>query len=189
MDLNAFKLLPHSLKLDLTGHIWRSHRILLDLNASKNLGSWKYWISSHSKNQPSWLSFNQARQLDSHPGCHSIKSVNWTAILAVTQSNQPVNPGGQWADLKGGPGGGQPPQRHMFFLVICYYSSASVILFIVLFFNFEACTLVGMIYLGILATNATSNIVSFNRQAHHDDSTLTCDICNGPSVSLFSSQI
>ena len=27
-------------------------------------------------------------QLDSHPGCHSIKPVNWTAILAATQSNQ-----------------------------------------------------------------------------------------------------
>ena len=33
----------------------------------------------------------------SHPGCHSIKPVNWTAILAVTQST--------------GLGGRQPPQE------------------------------------------------------------------------------
>ena len=31
---------------------------------------------------------NQTSQLDSHPGSHSIKPVNLTAILAVTQSNQ-----------------------------------------------------------------------------------------------------
>ena len=73
--------------LDLNVHIWRSHRILLDLNASKNLGSWKYWISNHSKIRPSWQSFNQTIKLDSHPGCHSITQVNWTAILAVTQSD------------------------------------------------------------------------------------------------------
>ena len=95
--------------MDLNAHIWRSHRILFDLNASKNLGSWKYWISSHSKIQPSWLSFNQPSKLDSHPGCHSIKPVNWTAILAVTQSNQPVNPGGRQADLKGVSGGAAAP--------------------------------------------------------------------------------
>ena len=28
LDLNALKLLSHSLKLDLNVHIWRSHRIL-----------------------------------------------------------------------------------------------------------------------------------------------------------------
>ena len=38
---------------------------------------------------------NQTSQLGSHPGSHSIKPVNLTAILAVTQSNQPVNPGGR----------------------------------------------------------------------------------------------
>ena len=36
----------------------------------------------------SLLDLNQAIQLDSHPGSHSIEPVNWTAILAVTQSNQ-----------------------------------------------------------------------------------------------------
>ena len=99
--------------MDVNVHIWRSHRILLDLNASQNLVSWKYWISSHSKNQPSWLSFNQTSKLDIHPGCHSIKPLNWTAILAVTQSNQSVYPGGWQADLKGGSGGGgrQPPRK------------------------------------------------------------------------------
>ena len=43
---------------------------------------------THSKNQPSWQPVNQTSELDSHPGCHSIRPVNWTAILAVTQSNQ-----------------------------------------------------------------------------------------------------
>ena len=95
LDLNCHFGLSHSLKLDLNVHIWRSHHIFLDLNASKNLGSWKYWISSHSKNQPSWQSLNQTSKLDSHPGCHSIKPVNCTAILAVTQSNQSVNHGGR----------------------------------------------------------------------------------------------
>ena len=35
---------------------------------------WKYW--------------KQPILRTSHPGCHSIKPVNWTAILAVTQSNR-----------------------------------------------------------------------------------------------------
>ena len=65
--------------------------------------------SNQSTGQPSWLQLNQTSKLDSHPGCHSIKPVNWTAILAVTQSNQPVNPGGRQADLKEGLGGRQPP--------------------------------------------------------------------------------
>ena len=43
--------------------------------------------TTRSKNQPSWLSFNQTSKLDSHPGCHSIKTLNWAAILAVIQSN------------------------------------------------------------------------------------------------------
>ena len=34
---------------------------------------WKYW--------------KQPILRTSHPGCHSIKPVNWTAILAVIQSN------------------------------------------------------------------------------------------------------
>ena len=42
--------------------------------------------SNQSTGQPSWLSLNQTSKLDSHPGCHSIKTVNWTAILAITQS-------------------------------------------------------------------------------------------------------
>ena len=98
LDLNVHFWLLHSLLLDLSVHIWRSHCILLDLNASKNLGSWKCWISSHSKNQPSWLSLNQTSKLDSHPGCHSIKP--------VSESWRPTG------RLKGGSGGGaQTPQE------------------------------------------------------------------------------
>ena len=46
----------------------------MDLNASKNLRSWKYW--------------KQPILRTSHPGSHSSKPVHWTAILAATQSNQ-----------------------------------------------------------------------------------------------------
>ena len=55
-------------------------------------GRWQPWrqivVNPQSTGQPSWLPLNQTSKLDSHPGCHSIKPVNWTAILAVTQSNQ-----------------------------------------------------------------------------------------------------
>ena len=100
--------------------------VQLGLNASKNLGSWKYWKqhilrtshpgshsikpvnwiailavtqSNQSTGLPSWQSLNQTCQLDSHPGSHSIKPVNWTAILAATQSIQST---GQpsWQPLK-----------------------------------------------------------------------------------------
>ena len=61
--------------------------------------------TTHSKNQPSWQPINQTSKLDSHPGSHSIKPVNCTAILAATQS-KPVNE--SWRPigrLKGGSGG------------------------------------------------------------------------------------
>ena len=35
-----------------------------------------------------WKCWKQPILRTSHPGCHSIKPVNWTAILAVIQSNQ-----------------------------------------------------------------------------------------------------
>ena len=47
------------------------------------------------------MDLNQTSQLDSHPCCHSIKPVNWTAILAVTQSDQYI---------LFFPGGAPPPQ-------------------------------------------------------------------------------
>ena len=75
-----------------------------------NSESWKYWnqptlvtldpgntgtqsISTtlnpgNTGPQPILRTSNQTSQLDSHPGSHSIKPVNWTATLAVTQSNQ-----------------------------------------------------------------------------------------------------
>ena len=72
----------------------------LDLNTSKNQGSWKYWKQpilrtshpgSHLIKPVKWTAILAATQsnqeLDSHPGSHSIKPVDWTAILEVTQSN------------------------------------------------------------------------------------------------------
>ena len=60
---------------------------------------WKCWKQpilrtshpgSHSIKQVNWTAIlaviNQTSKLDSHPGCHSIKPGNWIAILAVTQS-------------------------------------------------------------------------------------------------------
>ena len=42
-----------------------------------------------------WKCWKQPILRTGHPGSHSIKPVNWTAILAVTQSNQTVNHGGR----------------------------------------------------------------------------------------------
>ena len=81
--------------------------------------------SNQSTGQPSWLHLNQTSKLDSHPGCHSIKPVNWTAILAVTQSNQSVNPGGRQADLKGGLEGGSPPASYLLSYMLLFLIASS----------------------------------------------------------------
>ena len=101
-------------------------------NPSNNSGSWRYWIqpilrssnqttqldshpgcnSMKTVNSTAMLAATQPSKLDSHPGCNSIKPVNWTAILAATRSNQSVNPGGRQADLKEGLGGGSPPASY-----------------------------------------------------------------------------
>ena len=69
MDLNAHFWRSHCI-LNGPQHLWQSHCILLDLNATKTLGSWKYC--------------KQPILRTSHPDSHSIKPVNWAAI----QSNQ-----------------------------------------------------------------------------------------------------
>ena len=69
----------------------------MDLNASKNLGSWEYW--------------KQPILRTSHPCSHSIKPVNWTAILAATQSKPVSESWRPMGRLKGGFWGGQPPQE------------------------------------------------------------------------------
>ena len=47
-----------------------------------------YWTSMPPRTREPGNTGSQAILRTSHPGCHSIKPVNWTAILAVTQSNQ-----------------------------------------------------------------------------------------------------
>ena len=66
---------------------------------------------ANNTKQPSRKSLNQTIKLDSHPGSHSIKPLNWTAIPEVTQSNHSKNHGGRQADFKGGLGGRQPTQE------------------------------------------------------------------------------
>ena len=101
--LDLFKLLSHSLKLDLNAHIWRSHRILnrpqcpflavpphikwTSMSISGGPTAY-YWTSMPPRTWDPGNTGSQAILRTSHPGCHSIKPVNWTAILAVIQSNQ-----------------------------------------------------------------------------------------------------
>ena len=47
-----------------------------------------YWTSMPPRTWDPGNTGSQAILRTSHPGCHSIKQENWTAILAVIQSNQ-----------------------------------------------------------------------------------------------------
>ena len=112
-------------KLDLNAPIHQKGPAQLDLNASKNLGSWTCWkqpilrtshpgshlikpvnwtpilaatLSNQATGQPSWQPLNQTRQLNSHPGSHSIKS--------ASESWRPVG------RLEGGVWGRQPPRKY-----------------------------------------------------------------------------
>ena len=75
---------------------------ILEINDFKDLEC--NTLANNTK-QPSRKSLNQTIKLDSHPGSHSIKQVNETAIPEVTQSNRSKNHGGRQADFKGGLGG------------------------------------------------------------------------------------
>ena len=44
------------------------YSILLDLNASKNLGSWKYWTSIHFRNPESWKYWKGPILIPLNPG-------------------------------------------------------------------------------------------------------------------------
>ena len=81
---------------------------ILEINDFKDLEC--NTLANNTK-QPSRKSLNQTIKLDSHPGSHSIKQVNETAIPEVTQSNRSKNHGGRQADFKGGLGGRQPTQE------------------------------------------------------------------------------
>ena len=47
-----------------------------------------HWTSMPPRTWDPGNTASQANLRTSHPSCHSIKLVNWTAILAVVQSNQ-----------------------------------------------------------------------------------------------------